>query len=97
MGDNPIPPNEWRTIVSNVPLASVDLIIEDNGRILLGRRENKPAKGESFVPGGTVLKNEQLQDAVHGLAREELGVPVTIRQRLGTYEHFYVLPDDCPG
>lgn len=87
--DKPIPPSEWRAIVENVPLVSVDLVIEHDGGVLLGKRENEPAKGEWFVPGGTVLKNESRTDAVHRIADEELGEPVVIDECLGTYEHFY--------
>ncbi|WP_363465049.1 GDP-mannose mannosyl hydrolase [Halogeometricum borinquense] len=89
MCEKPIPPNEWRTIVENVPIVSVDLVVKHDGGILLGMRENEPAKGEWFVPGGTVLKGESLTDAVHRVATEELGVGVTINDRLGTFEHFY--------
>ena len=87
--DKPIPSAEWKTIVTNVPLVSVDLIVEHDGGVLLGKRENEPAKGEWFVPGGTVLKNESRVDAVHRVADEELGEPVVIEECLGTYEHFY--------
>lgn len=85
----PIPPAEWRAIVANVPIVSVDLVVCIDGGVLLGKRTNEPAKGEWFVPGGTVLKNEALGDAVQRVAREELGTRVTIEDRLGAYEHFY--------
>ncbi|KAB1187527.1 MULTISPECIES: GDP-mannose mannosyl hydrolase [Haloferax] len=85
----PIPDDEWESIVRNVPLVSVDLVVRHNGGVVLGLRENEPARGEWFVPGGTVMKNETLTDAVHRVAREELGSDVTIEERLGTFEHFY--------
>lgn len=84
-----IPQEQWGTIVTNVPLVSVDLVIEHEGGVILGKRENEPAKGEWFVPGGTVLKNESRTDAVHRVAEEELGESVVIDDCLGTYEHFY--------
>lgn len=88
-GDHPIPPEEWRVIVDRVPLVSVDLLVRREGGLLVGKRTNEPAKGEWFVPGGTVLKGERLEDAVRRVAREELGVDVDVVRRLGTYEHFY--------
>lgn len=88
-----IPDEEWKTIVRNVPLVSVDLVIRVNGGIVLGKRQNEPAKGEWFVPGGTVFKNERLPEAVHRVAEEELGTDVGIDCRLGTYEHFYDTAD----
>ena len=91
--DRWIPDDDWRTIVANVPLVSVDLVIEHDGGVLLGKRENEPAKGEWFVPGGTVHKNEPRTDAVHRVANEELGESVVIDDCLGTYEHFYETAD----
>ncbi|TKX86695.1 NUDIX domain-containing protein [Halorubrum sp. SS5] len=90
---DPIPDEEWKSIVANVPLVSVDLVIEHDGGVLLGKRENEPAKGEWFVPGGTVFKNEPRTDAVHRVATEELGEAVVIDDCLGTYEHFYETAD----
>lgn len=87
--EKPIPDDEWRSIVANVPLVSVDLVIEHDGGVLLGKRENEPAKGEWFVPGGTVLKNEPRTDAVHRVADEEVGESVVVEDCLGTFEHFY--------
>ncbi|OYR55810.1 GDP-mannose mannosyl hydrolase [Halorubrum halodurans] len=84
-----IPQNEWESIVRNVPLVSVDLVIEHDGGVLLGKRENDPAKGEWFVPGGRVFKKESRTDAVHRVAKNELGESVVIDDCLGTYEHFY--------
>lgn len=87
--EKPIPPDTWRSIVSSVPLVSVDLIIEYRGGVLLGKRKNEPVKGEWFVPGGVVLKNESRVDAVHRVADEELDESVVIDEQIGTFEHFY--------
>jgi colanic acid biosynthesis protein WcaH len=87
--EKPIPPCDWQTIVENIPLVSVDLVVEHDGGVLLGKRKNEPAKQEWFVPGGTVLKNESRIEAVNRIANEELGEPVVIDDCLGTYEHFY--------
>jgi colanic acid biosynthesis protein WcaH len=89
MTDRRIPEAEWRTVVRNVPIVSVDLVVRHEGGVVLGRRENDPARGEWFVPGGRVRKDESLVDAVHRVARDELGVDVTVDRRLGAYEHFW--------
>jgi len=80
---------EWETIVRNVPIVSVDLVVETPAGLVLGKRANEPAKGEWFVPGGRVRKGEKLEAAVHRIAREELAVNVDIKSTLGTYGHFY--------
>lgn len=89
MAGDRVPPEEWETVVRSVPLVSVDLVVEHGDGVVLGKRENEPARGKWFVPGGRVRKHERLPDAVHRVAREELGVPVTVERRLGVYEHFY--------
>ena len=91
--DKPIPADEWETVVRNVPLVSVDLVVETDSGVVLGKRENEPAKDEWFVPGGRVHKHEGLTDAVHRIAGDELGIPVTIERQLGVYEHFYDVAD----
>jgi len=85
----PIPPDEYRTVAKHVPIVSVDLLVHHAGGIVLGKRQNEPAKGEWFVPGGTVLKGETRRQAVHRVAQEELGVDVTIDRELGVFDHFY--------
>lgn len=89
-----IPDEDWATIVDSMPVPSVDLVVVNgDGEFLLGKRENKPARGTWFVPGGRVLKNESLENAVHRLARQEIGLSVEIEDELGYYEHFYALSD----
>lgn len=83
----------WETVVRNVPIPSVDLIVRTKGGILLARRQNEPAKGEWFVPGGRVQKGETLTDAVQRVAKKELGVQVRIEQELGAYDHLYAESD----
>jgi colanic acid biosynthesis protein WcaH len=92
-GADPIPDDDWRSIVAHVPVVSVDLLVRYDSGVLLGKRTNEPAKGEWFVPGGTVLKGERLAEAVDRVADEELGIDVEIESRLGTYEHFYDAAD----
>jgi colanic acid biosynthesis protein WcaH len=87
--DRWIPVEEWEVIIDNVPIVSVDLVAKHDGGVLLGLRENETAKGEWFIPGGTVLKNERLSRAVHRVAKTELRCDVKIIERLERYKHFY--------
>lgn len=84
-----IPSEEWETVVRNVPIVSVDLVVESPARVVLGRRTNEPAQGAWFVPGGRLRKGESLRDAVDRIARQELGTSVEVVERLGAYEHRY--------
>lgn len=84
-----VPADIWEDIVEHSPLVSVDLVVEHDDGVVLGRRENEPARGEWFIPGGVVKKSESLTKAVDRVAHEEIGCGVSIRTQLGVYEHFY--------
>lgn len=84
--------DDFRVVVDSTPLISIDLVVKSpDGRVLLGKRLNKPAKDFWFVPGGRVLKNERLADAFSRLTDAELGVEIAIQDAryIGLYEHFY--------
>ena len=38
----------YRTIMENTPLVSIDFLIKNDGKILLGKRKNEPAKDYFF-------------------------------------------------
>lgn len=80
------------TVVRTTPLVSIDLVVTNpNGEVLVGLRENEPARGFWFVPGGRIYKDEHLADAFARLTRDELGqaLPFEQAKRLGVYEHLY--------
>lgn len=82
----------FRTVVASTPLVSIDLVVRrEDGHVLLGLRNNRPAQGFWFVPGGRVRKNETLDSAFLRLTLNELGFEVQRRQAhfLGVYEHLY--------
>ncbi len=61
----------FKTIIENTPLVSVDLIVKHKGKVLLGKRVNKPAQGYWFTLGARVLKNERIQDAITRICNVE--------------------------
>ena len=88
----------FQTIVTHTPLVSIDLIVRDlQGRVLLGKRRNRPARGVWFVPGGRVNKNETLDAAFGRITLTELGVELvrSAARFKGVFEHFY--PDCFAG
>ncbi|WP_332897141.1 GDP-mannose mannosyl hydrolase [Haladaptatus sp. CMSO5] len=88
-----ISPEEWHTIVENVPIVSVDLLVVYEGKLVFGKRQNEPAKDYWFVPGGRVYKGETREEAAHRIAEQELGLEIEIVESLGAYEHFYDTAD----
>ena len=82
----------FSSIIANAPLISIDLVIKDSeGKVLLGKRINKPAKNSWFVPGGRIFKDESLDDAFIRTVKEELGLNIERKDAIfdKTYEHFY--------
>jgi colanic acid biosynthesis protein WcaH len=82
----------FTTIIESTPLVSIDLLVENKqGQVLLGYRNNRPAKDYWFVPGGRILKGEHMDSAFRRLTSVELGSVFERQQAefLGPYEHFY--------
>ena len=87
-----IPDKLFSKIVSFSPLVSVDLVIENNNQeFLLGFRENRPAYGYWFVPGGRIRKNEKIHDTLDRILENEIGVSQEDYEVsfIGVFEHFY--------
>jgi colanic acid biosynthesis protein WcaH len=81
---------EFLRIVDATPLVSIDLIIRDStGRVLLGQRLNRPARGSWFVPGGRIRKNERVQEALRRISQRELGVCISGAKLTGVFDHIY--------
>lgn len=79
-------------VVENTPLISIDFIIENReGKFLLGKRVNKPARGFWFTLGGRIFKDETIETAIKRLSKKEFNVDVTqeMLEFHGVYEHFY--------
>lgn len=82
----------WLEVVQRTPLVSIDLILRDEqGRVLLGLRTNRPAQNSWFVPGGVICKNETLDQAFARIAKVELNLSISRDQAQfrGVYQHFY--------
>jgi colanic acid biosynthesis protein WcaH len=85
-----LPENVFKGVIESTPLISIDLIVRnDAGKVLLGKRLNRPARGYWFVPGGRVLKDETIESAFSRLVKQELGCEKLESTFKGVYEHFY--------
>lgn len=105
-GSNVAAPDQWlspgtfSSACAALPLVSIDLMVTrpgENGReLLLGLRNNRPAQGWWFTPGGRIRKNEPLATALRRIADEEIGLNLdwlSRTQLLGAWDHFY--PDSA--
>ncbi len=88
----PLSHPDLRSVVRLAPLVSIDLVIRSaQNRVLLGLRENEPAKGFFFVPGGMIRKGERLHEAFARILHDETHCAARFEDAalLGVYEHFY--------
>lgn len=84
---------DYRKMLRAMPVVSVDLVVHDEaGCILLGKRNNRPAAGSWFVPGGRLFKGENITSAVKRISTQELGKEMNHELVLGVYHQRY--PDN---
>ena len=79
-------------IIQHTPLVSIDFIIlNDANEVLLGVRNNPPAKHYWFVPGGRIYKNETIVNAKKRIFKTEIGQEYQegCDQFVGLYDHIY--------
>ncbi|MDC0535817.1 GDP-mannose mannosyl hydrolase [Francisellaceae bacterium] len=79
-------------VLDSTPLISIDIILKDaSDKVLLGYRNNRPAQGYWFVPGGRIRKNETLEKAMSRISKVELGFEIALDESrlLGAYDHIY--------
>lgn len=71
------------------PKPCVAVIVEQDGKILLGLRATEPAKGLWDILGGFIDAGETAEDAVHREILEETGLRVEIVRYLGSFPDTY--------
>ena len=85
-----LPVDEYRRVLETMPIVCVDgLIVDEQGKFLLVKRENEPLKGEYWFPGGRLLRGEKIEAAIRRKMREELSTEVEVIKLLGHFEEFY--------
>jgi colanic acid biosynthesis protein WcaH len=84
-----IPPKEYRKILEKIAIPCVDLVIHVDGKFLLHKRTNQPAKGKWWVPGGRIYKGETNEKAALRKSLEETGMKVKIEKFIGVKETMF--------
>ena len=85
---------DFKNVISKMPIIAIDICILDNKKILLGYRKNPPARNHYFVPGGRIRKGETLEVAFKRILFEEVGGILKfeidiLKNLIGIYQHFY--------
>ncbi len=82
-----IPKESYKMILDNMPIVCIDsVVVNADGEYLLVKRNNHPLKGEYWLPGGRLMKNETLREAVKRKMKQELGIDVEIERLMGFFE-----------
>lgn len=81
----------YKEILEHVPIACVDIAIVVGGSVLMVKRDDPPAKGEWWLPGGRVLKGEMMQGTALRKAKEEVGIECHVGPLIHTAE--IIFPD----
>jgi colanic acid biosynthesis protein WcaH len=80
----------FKTVLDSAPLISIDILLKKGGKVLLGKRVNKPAQGYFFSTGGRINKNEAIDNAMVRVALNELNIELkSIPKFIGVFDHFY--------
>jgi len=90
-----IPNNLYYQIISSFPIACVDVAIIARGSVLLVKRNDLPAKGEWWSPGGRVYKGELMKETAKRKALEEVGIECHVGPIIHTAETIF--PDGPNG
>lgn len=82
----------FKEVVKNTPLIAIDFCITNNeDKVLLGMRNNNPAKGFYFTFGGIILKNETIDNAFSRISKNELDIEILQSECIfnGVHEQMY--------
>lgn len=84
-----IPYEQYKRLIEVLPILCVDVVITNSsGKYLLLKRANQPRKGQWWVIGGRVLKEETLEQAVARKVWQESALKIQILYPIGYYEEF---------
>ncbi len=80
---NWIPYDEYVAIYSRVPRLTVEILSQTKDGVLLVERATQPGIGNWHLPGGAILFNESIEEALVRIADRELGQKITIQELVG--------------
>lgn len=91
----PFPDAFYKKLLEYTPIPTVDFVVVHNGSFLLGKRKNKPAQGEWWVPGGRIWKGETQMTALKRKLKEETGMSPATVKFVGVFDAMF--PDSMFG
>jgi len=79
----------YSKFVELMPIACVDILVHQGDKILFIKRNQEPAKGQWWVIGGRLDKNETMEQCALRKCKEEIGLDVVIEKKIGVYDEFF--------
>lgn len=86
------PKEDYLNVIKHTQLIALDLIIiNEKNQVLLGYRNNNPAKNTWFTFGSRIFKDECFQEACKRISSNELGMKINLKdcKKHGVYSHNY--------
>jgi len=84
-----IPSVLYDQITKCMPIVSVEALIIIDGALLFLKRNNQPAKGEWWFPGGRIWEGESLEEALRREVKEETGLDVSSYKLINVYSRVF--------
>lgn len=72
-----VPQALYKKILEQIAIPCVDIVLLSDAGVLLLLRDNEPAKGMWWLPGGRILKGETIQEAASRKIQEEVGLVIS--------------------
>jgi len=84
-------PEKYYQIIKDTTLTSIDIYFIKDNKVLVGKRNNNPAKGYLFTPGCRTFKGEIQTEGLKRVAKKELGIDINPLdcKLIGVYDHIY--------
>ena len=76
-------------IAKCMPIVSVEALVVMDEALLFLKRNNQPAKGEWWFPGGRIRKGESLEEALRREVKEETGLEVSSYKLINVYSRVF--------
>jgi len=84
-----IPLALYELITDLIPIPSVEAIISKGNSLLFLRRQNNPAKGQWWFPGGRIRKGETLEEVLYREVKEETGLELIKSKLVNVYSRIF--------
>ena len=84
-----IPSALYDQITKCMPIVSVEAVIIMDEALLFLRRNNQPAKGEWWFPGGRIRKGESFEQALRREVKEETGLEISVYKFINVYSRVF--------